>query len=124
METPLTLERGEWSEYFRSLARESRHLLATVGFPNAEPDHRDGPPRPLQSIRYDPSADEVEVVVAIGGRPRATLRYFISAPRSITVEELGTVKAVCIADAIGSRTLVCLSDVFGRPDTREAPLES
>jgi Family of unknown function (DUF5335) len=107
---PGGLDGERWSEYFDSLSNGGDHLLAAIEPPGSD-DDRDGyePQRPLHAIRYDANADEIELAVGIGIGPRAALRYFVSAPRSIVVEELDEVKVLRVVDASGLQTLIRVS---------------
>jgi hypothetical protein len=122
VETPGGLDDDRWCEYFDSLFLEGDHLLAAVALPGE--DH-DGdayePRRPLHAIRYDPRSDEIEVAVGIGVGPRAALRYFVSAPRSIVVDELDDAKVLRIVDVSGMQTLIRLSHLLREDGEGPAP---
>jgi hypothetical protein len=107
----LKLCNEDWHEYFNSIALNRESLLATVALPvgrvNSRPDDRR---RQLHSIRYDSTADEIEVVVAYGALGEAALRYFVSGPRSIIVQEFDHTKVIVVDDASGAQTLIRLFD--------------
>jgi hypothetical protein len=109
------LEAARWSEYLESLSLTGDHLGATVVLPAAN-GNGDEPARPLHAIRYDADRDEIELAVGIGIGPRAALRCFLSAPRSIHIEELEGTKVLRVQDANEQLTVIHISRREGRPD--------
>jgi hypothetical protein len=102
------LEAARWSEYLESLSLSGDHHGATVVLPAAN-GSGDEPARPLHAIRYDADRDEIELAVGIGIGPRAALRYFLSAPRSIHIDELDGAKVLRVQDVNGQVTVVHIS---------------
>jgi hypothetical protein len=106
---PLGLDQEHWREYLASLVTGGAPRLASVTLAQAGQNGRpDRLERPLQAIRYQAEADELEVVV--GGARDAALRFYISTPRSIVVEELDGAKVLRVADARGMQTVIRLCD--------------
>lgn len=106
------LEPHEWRKYFHAIAIDSDGVLATVAVIAARADSsQDLPQRPLRDIGYDRSDDVLEV--AVGGivASSATLRYFVSAPRTILVAESDHERAILVDDESGIRTLIRLFDL-------------
>ncbi len=116
----LRLDVGDWVDYFSSLQVNCERWLACVelGSPTAKEERPDprSPSRPfgrpLRTIGYDPHADELEIAVGGGVSQRPSLRYFVSSPRAITVEEFDHTRAVLVDDSNGDRTLIRF---FGLP---------
>jgi hypothetical protein len=108
----LKLPTSNWVEYFISIALSRDRWLATVELPPLPLNGDDTEPgRRLHAIGYDPNADELEIRVGGGPRRSSPLRYFISAPRAITIEQFRHGKAILVDDASGVRTLIRLFDV-------------
>jgi hypothetical protein len=126
----VSLPGGAWVGYLRSIALEPGRMLATVTLLPGHGDH-DGEgrhngaaeARPLRSIRYDPANDVLELGVG-GHADGPALRYFISAPRQIEVEESPEATGIVIQDATGGRTAIALRAVEGTAPgvARAAPL--
>ena len=76
--------------------------------------------RPLKAIDYDPGADTLEIVTDGCITGDGTLRYFIAAPRRITVAESAGAGAILVEDAGGIRTLIRLFNL-PRPLDRDEP---
>jgi uncharacterized protein DUF5335 len=109
----LELEQESWSEYFDAIEVNGREVLVTVRLLTRQTDAPCEEMRarwPLRAIAYDSGVDMFEL--AIGGKlgARPALRYFVSAPRRITVMETMGVKAILIDDASGQQTFVHLFD--------------
>jgi hypothetical protein len=106
------LDAGRWHEYFDSLTPNVEGMLVTIEvMEGQEGDQLDVERMPLQAISYDPRDDVLEV--ALGGRGvryPVVLRHFISAPRTISVEEESSITptAVLVTDGSGVRTLIRL----------------
>jgi hypothetical protein len=113
----LKLNDEEWYEYFNSIARNCARVLATVALP---PDGSNGwavgVQRSLHGIRYDSDADLIEVAVGYAAPARVALRYFVSAPRSITVEEFDHTKLIFVDDASRECTVIRLSYLAWGPE--------
>jgi Family of unknown function (DUF5335) len=108
----IQLNDDDWYEYFNSIARNRDRTVATVALPpearNARPLYRH---RALHGIRYDSDADLIEVALGHNEPRRVALRYFVSAPRSIVVEESDHMKLIFVDDARGEQTLIWLFDL-------------
>jgi hypothetical protein len=103
-----------WRAYLDSLVDGASARLAAVTLAQAGPlGDCERLRRPLQAIRYQAQADELEVVVGAGGH--SALRYFISTPRSILIEELAGAKVLRVADATGQQTAIHLFDMCCEP---------
>jgi hypothetical protein len=114
----------EWSRYFDALALSCERWLVTVGLcPGERRD--DGPTaprtphylqraRPLSAIRYDPGSDEIEVAVGDDQSRDAGVRYFVSTPQSIRLEEFDHTKVISVLDASGVQTRIFLFDALTR----------
>jgi hypothetical protein len=103
----VVLRAADWREYFEAIGHVEERLLADVRI-GAEPvhgAHRAGG-RTLHAIRYDPSTDRVEIHVGHPPPRGAFLRYFVSAPHSISVQELDGAKLIEITDACGAQTQI------------------
>jgi len=106
------IDRGEWIDYFDSIAARIEGLLVTIEvMSEGLGDQVDVERLPLQAIGYDHKDNVLEV--AVGGRSArypVLLRHFISDPRTISVEESGPLSptAILVADAGGVKTLVRL----------------
>ncbi len=106
------LDAERWHEYFDSLTPGIEGMLATIEVMDGQAgDQLDAERMPLQAISYDPRDDVVEI--ALGGRGvryPVVLRHFISAPRTISVEESSSITptAILVTDGDGVRTLISL----------------
>jgi hypothetical protein len=103
------LDRATWGAYLDSLVHGAPQLAAVAIAQPGQSARRDRLRRPLQAIRYEAKADEVEVVLVAGRY--SSLRYFISTPRSIIVEELDRAKVLRVSDATGVQTAIHVFDV-------------
>ena len=115
----MTLDNDSWSEFFDSLNSCSERLKAAVTLARVpllparvgrqEPiDARGGL---LETIRFDRGQDEIEVAICQNGASGASVRYFVPAPRSVTVEDSSLTKVISITDAEGVRTLISVASV-------------
>jgi hypothetical protein len=117
------LPTSNWVEYFISIALSRDRWLATVELPPQPLNGDDTEPgRRLHAIGYDPNTDELEIRVGGGPRRSSPLRYFISAPRTITIEQFQHGKAILVDDASGVRTLIRLFDVSRDRSSQTASL--
>jgi len=110
---------AEWLEYFASPALGADGVLVAVAVirdASAHPRRA----RPLKAIDYDPGADTLEIVTDGCITGDGTLRYFIAAPRRITVAESAGAGAILVEDAGGIRTLIRLFNL-PRPLDRDEP---
>jgi len=106
-QSPAQMASEQWRGYLRSLAQDREQLLVGVSVTDAEQDRRDAPRRlPLHAISYE--ADEIQVTVGLGSG--AELRYLVSAPRSIEVQERAGETVLRVADATGVMTVFRLFD--------------
>jgi hypothetical protein len=103
-----------WWRYLETLSLDNCDALVTLA-PTAAGPHgeRAGRGWPLQRIRYDPLADEIEVAVGFGASP--TLRFYVASPRSILVEELDGSKTLRVVDADGLQTVIGLTGQQRQP---------
>jgi hypothetical protein len=104
-----TLDIDTWSEYFDSISVE-RYLLASVRLLPAD----DAGPQPLEGKRlraicYDREQDVLQVGVG-GTAQQPALRYFISAPRNIVIEESDDGQTIVVDDSRRSRTAISVRD--------------
>jgi hypothetical protein len=106
------LDAERWHEYFDSLTPNIEGMLVTIEVMEEQAgDQLDVERMPLQAISYDPRDDVLEI--ALGGRGvryPVVLRHFISAPRTISVEESSSITptAILVTDGSGARTLIRL----------------
>jgi hypothetical protein len=110
-----------WSEYLDSVFAAGDGRLAAVAVAAGERHLHSDRRRPLHAIRYRAEADELEVVVGAGRG--AALRYLISAPQSIVVEELAHAKVLRVADDSGVQTDIQVSDLSPERPTAGPVLE-
>jgi hypothetical protein len=107
----LELDVAEWVEYFNSLAVGDGRWLATVELsPQPLNGQQSDSGRRLHAISYDTSVDELEIRVGGGPRRSSPVRYFVSSPHTITLEEFPHGRAILVDDARGVRTLIRLFD--------------
>jgi hypothetical protein len=116
-----------WHGYLESLARDRDRPLVTVSLGEAERGARGTPRRlPLHAIGYEAESDEIQVTVGLGAS--AQLRYLVSKPRSIDVEELADHTVLRVADAAGMQTVFRLFDrvisYHGGPPPSDAPMQN
>jgi hypothetical protein len=110
--TTQELDAERWHEYLDSLTSTVEGMLVTIEvMDEQEGDQLEVERMPLQAISYDPRDDVLEV--ALGGRGLrypVVLRHFISAPRTISVEEASSITptAILVTDGGGVRTLIRL----------------
>jgi hypothetical protein len=108
----LKLDAHEWTDYFRAIVANNDGALATVALQPQQSGGADDRRRlPLRAIGYDSEEDVVEV--ALGGEAAhcPAIRYFVAAPRAVTVAESNFTKRILVADASGVQTLIL---VFAR----------
>ena len=113
----MTLDNDSWCEYFDSLNGCAEGLKAAVALARAplfparaeRPNGIDVKGGLFEAIRFDRDRDEIEVAICQNGTSGASIRYFVSAPRSVTVEESALTKLIAITDAEGVRTLVSVA---------------
>jgi hypothetical protein len=101
------LEAPRWAEYFSSIATGERYLASVGLLTGPAQSFPRTAWRPLRAIVYDAEQDVLEVAVA-NGTPNTSLRFFITAPRKVGVEESGAGRAIVVEDASGERTLIRL----------------
>jgi hypothetical protein len=112
----MTLDTDSWSAYFDEINVFAERLKATVTLARVPLSPvRAGRTRAidakgglLDSIRYNRSLDEIEIAIRRNGAADASLRYFIPAPRSVSVEDRTLSKLICITDRAGLRTMLSL----------------
>jgi hypothetical protein len=100
------VDAGDWRSYFEAVAADGDGLVARVILSPGRPEADGAVAWPLQAIRYDSDADEIQIHV--GRRPShgALVRYFVSAPRAIHVQEQVRGKVIAVQDVSGVRTLI------------------
>src|SRR2546430_5294272 len=126
----LKLDARDWSRQIAAIAADSRHALAEVRFLTSELAGR--PPRHrLNGIAYDHGSKQLQVAVREDGPQSPEVRYLVSAPREITVEEFDHATGIVVEDASGVRTLIwlyggrhALTDLVGARHRVEAPPSS
>ena len=112
------VDAGDWRSYFEALATDGDGLVARVTLSPERPEGGDGAVAwPLHAIRYDSDADEIQIHV--GHRPPhgVLLRYFVSAPRAVHVQEQVRGKVIAVEDMSGVRTLIQVTHA-GAPGAR------
>jgi hypothetical protein len=134
--TQREVEANEWTQYFGSIALNRVGVLAAVevvhgqagdapcpGDASFASDAGDCAWRLLRKVSYDVDKDVLEFAVSThldGGPP---LRYFISAPRAVSVEESGDTRVIRVHDASGTCTMIRLLDAL-LPRAEDAPSET
>ncbi len=123
--TERELQVQEWPGYFGWIAFASSRMLAAVEVVD-ECVGVDVPLRvwrPLRAINYD--AEEDVLTLAVGGEGDGArclpLRYFVYAPRMVSVTEATDAWAILVKDATGTRTLIRLSNESDSSDSPIAP---
>ncbi len=93
----MTLDNDSWSEYFDSLGGCAERLKAAVTLARVPLSparaRRQGPALRgglLEAISFDRRRDEIVVAICQNGASGASIRYFVAAPRSVTVEDTAT----------------------------------
>lgn len=117
----MTLDNDSWTEYFDSLSGCAERLKAAVTLARVPlwpaRARRQGPPAAtgglLEAIRFDRRRDEIEVAICQNGAAGASIRYYVPAPRSVTVEESALSKLIAVTDAEGIRTLISIASLTG-----------
>ncbi len=114
----LNIDDPSFVQFFDSIARERERFLATVTHaPELAETAALALSRPLRWIAYNGFTDEIEVAVGRGRNEGAVLRYFLSAPRLVRVEDQRHAKLIHIEDGGGLRAMIHLFD-RGRPPRR------
>jgi hypothetical protein len=119
----MTLDNDSWSEFFDSLNSCTERLNAAVTLARVPlSSARAGRRRPidargglLEAIRFDSRQDEIEVAICQNGASGASVRYFVPAPRSVSVEDSSLTKVIAITDAEGVQTLISVASLEGEP---------
>jgi len=117
----MTLENDSWSEYFDSLNGCAERLkaavtLARVPLSPARARRQDAHVARgglLETIRFDSGRDEIEIAICQNGSSGASIRYFVPAPRSVTIEDSSLSKVIAVTDAEGVRTLISIASLDG-----------
>ena len=116
----MELAQRDWSRYFRNITSEPQRLLVAVESvgPHTLLDERidamcEGvcTRHPLRAMGYEQREDVFEVALGLTAGQGALLRYFVAAPRSISVREVNAARAIVVSDSGGGRTLVCVFTV-------------
>ncbi len=100
------LDRSEWEPCFATLGRES--MLVAVGLSGRARSDDVELWRPLRDARYDAGQDLLVLDVG-GGSAGHSLRFFVAAPRRITIADDGAASVLVVADATGTETVVRLT---------------
>jgi len=112
------LQADAWADYFSAVRRECGQVLASVTL-RLDSIDRNGASaaveRALRSIRYDPNRDVLELSVGGFADRGPALRYFISVPRQVVVQETPEETVILIEDARGERTAIALRRVSIAP---------
>ncbi len=104
-----SLDSDAWVDYFASIGPHDGPLLASV---RLLPGRRDRGARgaiarmdALRAMRYERERDVLQV--ATGGTPKQpALRYFITAPRRIVIEESDGAREIVVEDSTRRRTAI------------------
>ncbi len=117
----MTLENDSWCEYFDSLSGRTERLKAAVTLARVPLS----PARArqqgahvargglLEAIRFDSGRDEIEIAICQNGAAGASIRYYVPAPRSVTVDDSSLSKVISVTDAEGVRTLISIASLNG-----------
>ena len=99
-----------WPDFFRGIELATTGTLATVCVLDAQGETRytRSPARTLRAIHYDAERDVVELGVGGESNCGPALRYFISSPRRIIVEDASLESRVVIEDERGQLTAIAL----------------
>jgi hypothetical protein len=108
------LDSDAWMDYFESIAAHDGPLLASVRLlpSRGGPGSPETAPRTqaLRAMRYQRERDVLEV--ATGGTPtHPALRYFISGPRRILIEESEAAREIVVEDSTRRRTAISVRTV-------------
>jgi hypothetical protein len=127
----MTLDNDSWGEYFDTLNGCAERLKAAVTLARVPLS----PARAgrqgfhsmmgglLETISFDRQRDEIEVAICQNGAAGASVRYFVPAPRSVTVDDSAPSKVIAVTDAEGVRTLISIASLdgdFGRCESTGA----
>jgi hypothetical protein len=101
-------------DYFESIGAHDGPLLASVRLlpSRANPETRGALPRAqaLRAMRYERERDVLEI--ATGGTPtNPALRYFITGPRRILIEESEGTREIVVEDSTRRRTAISVRTV-------------
>ena len=101
------LKRESWEGYLSSLAGQP--LLVDVRLSGTRDDDAGQLWRALRAIRYDAAEDVL--VLAVGGpdADRPSLRYFVPAPRLMTLAHEHATTSLIVADRTGAETVITLA---------------
>jgi hypothetical protein len=99
-----------WPGFFRGIELAGEDRLATVSVLDGEgqPHRVSSPARALRAIRYDADRDVLEL--GVGGRCSCgpELRYFITSPRRIIVDDSSSESRILIEDGRQALTAIAL----------------
>jgi hypothetical protein len=118
-----SLEVDAWGRFFDSIGVAGSAPLVTVTLVRSrggkEEGAREPEGRPLRAIRYESERNLLQI--AVGGTAREPeLRYFITEPRRIVVEDSGDERTIVVDDASRARTAISMR---GLADRRGASAE-
>ena len=112
------LESDAWMDYFESIGAHEGPLLASVRLlpSRGNPGTRGVIPRAqaLRAMRYERERNVLEI--ATGGTPtQPALRYFITGPRRILIEESEGAREIVVEDSTRMLTAISVCAVVARP---------
>jgi hypothetical protein len=117
------LQGRHWADYFGSIASQNGGVLATVEVlcERLAPHANGSRKRPLREARYDVEADVLELLIGGTQATERSVRYFISAPRTVQVAEWASGRSIVVQDASGARTLITLFNANAAPAGARRP---
>ena len=97
----MTLDNDSWHEFFDELNSRGERLKAAVTLARVplspararRPEPIDARGGLLEEIRFDRERNEIQVAICQNGTGGASVRYFVSAPRLISVDDLPCAKS-------------------------------
>ncbi len=98
------LDRDQWVGYMSALASEA--VLCTVHLTGESSRSQPGMWRALRAIDFDRERDVVVLSVGGGAPSQPALRFFVSAPRRITLAHEDASTAMIIVDGSGVETVI------------------
>jgi hypothetical protein len=93
-----------WTAYFQGIDASEGLFASVVPDGRGAPHHDKGVAYRLNGIGYDARADAIAIDVGELATDATFLRYFISSPRSITIDKNPDVTTIEVVDAQGELT--------------------